>query len=121
MKKIYWIVLVLVLLSYGLTAYFTLNSSQGWGDDFASYIMQARSIVDGTEKSFFEHNSLTIYNSSEDIGPVAYPWGYPLLLAPVYRIFGLDLFALKLTNIFFFLLFSSSSSSPTAKRCSDPP
>ena len=80
----------------------TLRRGHEWGDDFASYIMQAKSIVDGTMFEFVEHNSLTIFQSSIQIGPVAYPWGYPLILTPAYIIKGINPLALKLPGLFFY-------------------
>ncbi|MDR3559328.1 MAG: hypothetical protein P4L58_02935, partial [Candidatus Pacebacteria bacterium] len=38
-------------------------------------------------------------------GPIAYPWGFPLLLAPIYAALGLNLIALKLPGLFCFLGF----------------
>src|SRR4030095_11222202 len=36
------------------------------------------------------------------IGPVAYPWGYPLILVPAYALKGNHPLALKLPGLFFF-------------------
>jgi len=80
----------------------TLRRGHEWGDDFASYIMQAKSVVDGTTSEFVEHNSFTIFQSSIQIGPVAYPWGYPLILTPGYIIKGINPLALKLPGLFFY-------------------
>ena len=80
----------------------TLTHGLEWGDDFASYIMQAKSISNGTTHEFVEHNSFTIFESSNQIGPVAYPWGYPLILTPVYAVKGIHPLALKLPGLFFY-------------------
>ena len=82
-----------------------LTEGHTWGDDFASYLMQARSIVDGSVDDFLDRNTFTIDNSLPGLGPVAYPWGYPLLLAPLVALLGLNLLAFKLLNLFFFILF----------------
>src|SRR5689334_1837574 len=95
-----WIV-VIIIASFILGAA-TLTRGHEWGDDFASYIMQAESILNGTTREFVEHNSFTIFESSNQIGPVAYPWGYPLLLTPIYAIEGIHPLALKLPGLFFF-------------------
>jgi 4-amino-4-deoxy-L-arabinose transferase-like glycosyltransferase len=79
-----------------------LTRGHEWGDDFASYIMQAQSIWDGKTQQFVEHNSFTILESSNLIGPVAYPWGYPLILSPVYALKGIHPLALKLPGLFFY-------------------
>lgn len=59
--------------------------SHDWGDDFAQYIHQAKNIV--------EHRSQIdtgfIYDPQYvTVGPPAYPVGFPLLLSPVYWVFG---------------------------------
>jgi 4-amino-4-deoxy-L-arabinose transferase-like glycosyltransferase len=94
-------IFVIILVSIILGAA-TLTRGHEWGDDFASYIMQAGSILNGTTPEFIQHNSLTIFESSNQIGPIAYPWGYPLILTPVYAIEGIHPLALKLPGLFFF-------------------
>lgn len=80
----------------------TLTRGHQWGDDFAWYILQAKSIVDGTTDEFMEESAFTNYQSTTHLGPLAYPWGYPLILAPVYAIKGIHPLALKLPGLFFF-------------------
>ncbi|PYV38351.1 MAG: hypothetical protein DMG09_12215, partial [Acidobacteria bacterium] len=75
-------IVVIIIASLFLGAS-TLTRGHDWGDDFASYIMQAGSILSGRTREFVEHNSFTIFESSSQIGPVAYPWGYPLILSPI--------------------------------------
>ena len=70
-----------------------------WGDDFASYVMQAQSLATGDVASFVRRNAFTIFQSSTQIGPVAYPWGFPALLVPAYALAGLDPLALKLPGL----------------------
>lgn len=81
------------------------NMGHGWGDDFAAYILQAKSIVQADPERFIKANSFTILQSYATIGPIVYPWGYPLLLAPVYLFFGANIFALKLVAVFFYECF----------------
>ena len=99
-KSLFGIILISLII-----AAFTLRAGHEWGDDFSSYIMQAESIVDGNTQEFVEHNAFTIFESSFQIGPVAYPWGYPLILAPVYALKGNSPLALKLPGLFFFAAF----------------
>ncbi|HKY55711.1 MAG TPA: glycosyltransferase family 39 protein [Anaerolineales bacterium] len=94
--------LIIILLLSMVIGSSHLTRGHEWGDDFASYIMQAKSIVNGDMQEFVEHNSITIYQSSAQIGPVAYPWGYPLILTPVYAIRGVSPIGLKLPGLFFF-------------------
>lgn len=91
-----------IILVSTLIGFFSLTAGHEWGDDFASYIMQAGSIVDGSTREFVLRNSFTIHESSFQIGPVAYPWGYPLILSPVYALKGNSPLALKLPTLFFF-------------------
>lgn len=101
-------VLVILVMFLGLSAslgVLSLTQGHAWGDDFAGYIMQAQSIVRGNEQDFVNKNAFTITKSSFLIGPVAYPWGYPLILAPVYAASGLNLISLKMPDLFFFLSF----------------
>jgi 4-amino-4-deoxy-L-arabinose transferase-like glycosyltransferase len=101
MRALNGMLLILIVSSLIIGAA-TLTRGHEWGDDFASYIMQARSILNGATEEFIEHNSFTILESSNQIGPVAYPWGYPLILSPVYAVKGISPLALKLPGLFFY-------------------
>jgi hypothetical protein len=76
-----------------------------WGDDFAWYIMQAKSIVEGTTDEFMQTSIFTNTQSSTHVGPTAYPWGYPLLLVPSYVIKGINPLTLKLPAVAFYAAF----------------
>ena len=97
--------LIIILLTSLLLGASTLTRGHEWGDDFASYIMQAQSILKGDMDEFIVRNSFTIFESSVQIGPVAYPWGYPLALTPVLLLKGIHALALKLPGLFFFAAF----------------
>jgi 4-amino-4-deoxy-L-arabinose transferase-like glycosyltransferase len=97
--------LALIALISSALSFFMLTRGHLWWDDFASYVMQAKSILTWSMGDFVGHNTFTVDNSSYPPGPVAYPWGFPLLLAPVYAIFGLNPLALKLVGIFFYAIF----------------
>ena len=105
MKKTETVPLVFILLLSALLSVCLLTRGHLWWDDFASYIMQAQSLLRGAPHEFIAHNTFTIENSSVPPGPVAYPWGLPILLAPVLAIFGMKLLAFKALNTIFFLLF----------------
>jgi hypothetical protein len=102
MRSIHNILLIAIILSGIVIGASTLTRGHEWGDDFASYIMQAQSILDGRTDGFIEHNTFTIFESSSQIGPVAYPWGYPLILIPSILLKGLHPLTLKLPGLFFF-------------------
>jgi 4-amino-4-deoxy-L-arabinose transferase-like glycosyltransferase len=93
--------LALVLLT-GAWHLATLRPGQGWGDDYALYIGHARNLVEGGDYAETGY----IYNPSfPSLSPRTYPPVYPLLLAPVYRLFGLNLEAMKVELVLLFLLF----------------
>ena len=95
----------LVIAVSTLLGFLLLTRDHGWGDDFAAYIMQAQSIAAGKMQEYVASNAFTMAEASRLIGPVTYPWGFPLLLAPVYAVFGLKVVALKLVSTFFHALF----------------
>ena len=82
-----------------------IENDHDWGDDFAAYIMQARSLVQGTSSAFLAANRIAMEQSSYPIGPIAYPWGFPVLLAPIYALFGVNMLAFKSINIVCYLFF----------------
>jgi hypothetical protein len=100
MKKLFVIVFLAALIGFSL-----LSRGHVWWDDFASYIMQAQSLLHGDTTEFVQRNAFTIQESSYPIGPIAYPWGYPVLLATVLYFFGLKALALKLVNTLTYALF----------------
>src|SRR5687767_3820760 len=102
MNKPVLLTLGLIVLVSGVISFSLLTRGHIWGDDFASYIMQSKSILDGRMGEFLERNTFTVNESSYPPGPAAYPWGFPLLLAPVYAIFGMSALAFKLVNTFFY-------------------
>ncbi len=99
--ELFIVILILFIpLSLGM-----LSNGQNWGGDFSAYLMQAHSLIDGTVPEFIRSNRYTIENSSRALGPIVYPWGYPLLIAPIYATFGFNLMAYKALNILLYLLF----------------
>ena len=104
MKK-YILPLALILFSL-LLAFSLLTLDHEWGDDWASYLMQAIAITKGDAQGFMQRNTFTMRESTHFIGPDAYPWGYPTLLAPFTLACGpLDILCLKTINPILFALF----------------
>ncbi len=87
---------------------FSVAPWHNWGDDYASYIMQAQSILQGNIADFIEKNTYMV-NNTDDItmAPVAYPWGLPLYLAVVISAFGTSVYFLKISIFLTFLAFIS--------------
>jgi len=92
---------IIILASLVLGAS-TLTRGHIWGDDFAWYILQAKSILNGATDDFIEQSAFTNYQSTTHLGPLAYPWGYPLILTPAYALKGISPLALKLPALFFY-------------------
>ncbi|NTW34442.1 MAG: hypothetical protein HGB12_17785, partial [Bacteroidetes bacterium] len=83
---------IITLLSIPLL-FINIKNSHDWGDDFASYIHQAKNICEGIPQSS------TYYVLNKDnlmLGPPAYPVGFPLMLSPVYYFYGNNIKAFSL-------------------------
>jgi hypothetical protein len=85
-------ILAVILLVSSALSFALLTDGHAWGDDFAAYLMQGWSLLQGTTEEFVRRNTFTVRNSTPVPGPIAYPWGYPLLLAPVLGFLGVNLF-----------------------------
>jgi len=73
MKKRQLISLSILLIISASLAYASLTSGHNWAySDFASYIMQAKSILAWDMDSFIAQNSITILQSEIPVGPIAY-------------------------------------------------
>ena len=79
----------------------TTRAGTPWGDDWAMYVHHAKNLAEGHryDDTGFIYNPLYPLHA-----PRMYPPGFPLLLAPVYAWFGLDLGALKVPAIVCFVL-----------------
>ncbi|MBQ9047893.1 MAG: glycosyltransferase family 39 protein [Solobacterium sp.] len=72
-----------------------LVDNHTWGDDFAQYIRQAQVIAEGTSEEWLARSNFIYSHSRFGLGTVTYPWGTPLLLLPVYKLFGFNIAAFK--------------------------
>ncbi|MEO6883978.1 MAG: hypothetical protein ABI199_08135 [Bacteroidia bacterium] len=80
-----WIKYLIVALLCLPLFFINIKSSHDWGDDFAQYIHQAKNIAQGISQIQTGY----IYNPHYPLlGPPSLPVGFPLLLAPVYAVFG---------------------------------
>ena len=90
----------LCALLIGMFFLATIRDGHEWGDDFSMYIRHAQNIARGEPYAETGY----IYNPQNPaIGPRVYPPGFPLLLAPVVGIYGLDLRPMKILIIGFFV------------------
>jgi hypothetical protein len=72
-------------------------------DDFAAYVMHAKNLVEGHPYSDIRYipNPDAMWLSPAN----GYPPVYPMILGPVYRLFGLNLHAFKIATVFCFVGF----------------
>lgn len=65
--------------------FINLRDSHNWGGDFAQYIQQAENIVEGKSQA----DTYYVFNPENPyLAPPSYSVGFPILLAPVYAIYG---------------------------------
>ncbi len=97
--------LLAILLFTALVHLTSFQEGHYWGGDFSSYIHQAKSLVEGTVTQLRAIANFRTENTSPEamVGPTFYPWGFPLLLSPVYALSGLDLLPMKVLVLAFAL------------------
>jgi hypothetical protein len=85
---------------------FLLRPGHDWGDDFALYIHQAKALAQGNVHALYEQNRFTVEQSAwHTFSPYTYGWGFPVLLAPLYAVFGISFTAFKNLEIVLYLGF----------------
>ena len=98
------------------------RSGHDWGDDFALYLRQARGLVEGRVGEILDDNRFTVDNSSwHTFSPYSYPWGFPLMLAPLYAWRGLDYGFLKVVEAALFAGFLFVFGAIVRRRVGDIP
>lgn len=83
----------LIIVAIMLLSITCLNNTCYWGDDFAAYISEGIAIADGYFEKQVELNMLMHPSELPDeaqSGTLVYVWGYPLILAMVYKLVGFD-------------------------------
>ena len=93
------LVLVTVVVGAAVAAVLLHRNGHTQGDDFALYLRQARSLFDGDIGDVIADNRFSVVNSGPVFSPIAYPWGWPLMLAPFVNRWGLDYDRLKLLEV----------------------
>lgn len=102
LQTILLLVLLLPLLQINV------RNNHDWGGDFAMYLIQAQNIVEGQAQAETGY----LYNIQyPELGPPAYPIGFPLLLAPVLAFLGNSMAVLTSYIALFLLLWVFISSS----------
>jgi len=97
MKKV---VVLIVLIGAFYLSTIRPGQSESSGDDFAMYIHEAKNIALGVD---YRQTGYIYEKEYAVLGPKTYPPVFPLLLAGVYKAFGLNLTAMKVAVILLFL------------------
>ncbi len=94
---------IIFIIIFSSVLFININKTHDWGGDFAMYLTQAKNIVEGNPQT----DNGYLYNPDNPMnGPKVYPVGFPLLLSPVYALFGLSIKPYIIYNSFFLFLFS---------------
>ena len=99
MREKFYIAALLALI--GIFHAGTVRQGHIWGDDFAMYVHHAQNIVEHrpyTDTGYIPNPSVPVY------GPKYYPPIFPLLLAPIYRVYRTNLIPMKLEQVLFLVL-----------------
>lgn len=101
----YAIALILAMIALGICA-LKMTESFRMVDDSAAYVSQAIALTQGTTSEFIAENLAMI--GKYDLAymtPTTYPWGFPMLLMPLYKIFGFNIVAFKSVDVICYALF----------------
>ena len=95
------LILAILLATVATTYYMALDSGHKWWGDFSLYMTHAKNIA---ESRPYAATHIIVNPEVPGFSPPSYPPVYPLLLAPLYKFFGLDLFPPKVLNLAIFVL-----------------
>ena len=79
--------LLLVLLLLPLF-WIGISNSHDWGDDYAQYLLQSKNLIENRPQT---NSDLVFAEGQLPYAIIAYPVGFPALLAPVYATFKLSI------------------------------
>ncbi len=92
--------LAVILVGVAMAAVALHRDGLNWGDDYTLYLRQAHSLFDGNIGQVVADNHFNVDNAAKPgFSPYVYPWGWPLLLAPFLRWWGLDPARLELVGV----------------------
>jgi hypothetical protein len=94
------LIVFILILAVAIFYLSTLRTGHPPGDDFAMYIHHAKNIAEGKP---YQQTGYIYDRRNPGVGPPEYPPMFPLLLAGVYKIAGMDLTSMKILNILLFL------------------
>ncbi len=107
---------LVVIVIVGVWYFATIREGHIWNGDACMYLLHARNLVHGLPYGETGY----IHNPAARVGPPTYPPVCPALLAPVYKLFGLDFKAMKAMMILCFLASLFAMSLVFRGRLADP-
>lgn len=90
-----------ILIAIGIFYAATFRAGHDWGGDFSLYIHHAKNLVEGIP---YKETGYLYNPNNATVGPATFPPVFPLLLAPIYAIFGMNLTAMKAELLALFML-----------------
>ncbi len=98
-RRVSGVLLTLLVLGAGLVAINLHRRGHTTGDDWALYLRMAKSLFEGNIADVITDNRF-LFDNSTAVTPPIYPWGWPLLLSPFVRVWGIEAFdRLKLVEV----------------------
>ena len=97
-RRVSGILLTLLVLGAAYVAINLHRRGHTTGDDWALYIRMAKSLFEGNVADVISDNRF-LFDHSTAVTPPIYPWGWPLLLSPFVRLWGIDFDRLKLVEV----------------------
>lgn len=76
-----------------------MHNGVSWDGDAFGFMQQAQAILKGTMQEYLAVNSFITSGGTWRGGPVAYPWGFPLLLATAQFFAGSSLLVCKIVGM----------------------
>ena len=99
------VALFLMILTLGICV-LKMTESFRMVDDSAAYVSQAIALTQGTTSEFIADSVAMIGKYDlKYMTPTTYPWGFPMLLAPIYKIFGFNIVAFKSVGVICYTIF----------------
>ncbi len=87
------------ILVISLTPLLIISEYNNWGGDFALYINQSLSFLEGDLATLYQKQHLL--SDYQRLGPYLYPMGTSVLISPVLFFFGANIYYLKLYGIIY--------------------
>jgi hypothetical protein len=97
-RRVSGVLLALLVLGAAYVAINLQRRGHTTGDDWALYVRMAKSLFEGNISDVISDNRF-LFDHSTAVTPPIYPWGWPLLLAPFVRVWGIDFERLKLVEV----------------------